>query len=150
MKPIAFQTYIFNTSRSSLNTISSIQEYLFVICFIFIVIVAMLYLHDGLIPQQKVNRDNPLFLSQRNVIFSHANQFVILIYDSIFTERCFDFAPSYICPEFTPDERSFVQFSRRRTEYLSNGLEVHEAYVYFMTSSATTLMLAMKISTVSP
>lgn len=45
--------------------------------------------------------------------------------------------PLYIRYEFPPDERSFVQFSRRCTEYRSNGLVVHEAYVYFMTLSAT-------------
>lgn len=73
-------------------------------------------------------------------------QFVILIYDSI--ERGRNTFLFYIRTEFTPDQRSFVQFSRRCTEYLSNGLDAHEAYVYFMTSSAAAL--AMKASIVLP
>lgn len=142
MKPISFQIYIFNArSRVSLSYLFHFYCYCRNIVFAW----------QMNMPQHKVNRDNPLFLSQRNVIFPHANQFVILIYDSIFTERDASTSlPRTFAPEFTPDERSFVQFSRRRTEYLSNGPKVHEAYVYFMTSSVTRLMSVMKISTVSP
>lgn len=81
----------------------------------------MLYLNVGLRHKVDHDLDNLLFLSQRSVISSYVNQFVILIYDSIEQERAtFLF---YIGAEFTSDQRSFVQFSRRRTEYLSNGLD---------------------------
>jgi len=99
------------------------MRYFFVIIFIFIIIVAF-YLHDGLISQDRVNRSISFFPNR--------TLYLLILTNSLywFTIRS---SPNEILRLRTLpaihsswvyfDERSFVQFSPRHTECLSNGLE---------------------------